>query len=155
MPKTPILPLGFAIRVETAEDAVMLLTDPRESKTLKPGTPVTIWRYSAGHLALGKSRGTITEVGYATAKFVISETETDARWPDDQDVILPRIPVFLALEGTFEPDPSRTLTEEMDQGFRRKAARHPEGEGQTDAPAAKSEGRIYQLNPNRRNGASP
>ena len=141
MPETPILPLGFAIRA-TAEGVVMLLTDPRESKTLKPGTPVTIWRYSAGHLALGKARGIITEVGYATARFAVSETETDARWPEDQDVILPRIPVFLGMKGTFEPDPSRTLTEAMAQGFRRREARHPEGAKQSENPA----------NSNRQNG---
>ncbi len=147
MPNTPILPLGFTLQA-TTEAIVMLLTDPRESKTLKPGTPVTIWRYSAGNLALGKARGTITEVGYATAKFVISETETDPRWPEDQDVIRPRTPVFLAMEGTFEPDLSRTLTEETDRGLRRRAARQA-------ATAMQTDGQIDQENSNRNNGATP
>ena len=133
MPKAPILPLGFTIQA-THEATVMLLTDPRESNTLKPGTPVTAWRYSAGHLALGKAKGTIIEVGYATAKFVISDTETDPRWPEDQDVIRPKTPVFLAVEDTFEPDPSRILTDELAQGIRRRAARHEAVAKQPDNP---------------------
>ena len=35
--------------------ATFILTNPKESKTLEPGTPVTIWRYSRGLLDTGQN----------------------------------------------------------------------------------------------------
>ena len=40
-----ILPLGFIYR-KTEAGTVFLLTNPGESKNLRPDTPVTVWTYS-------------------------------------------------------------------------------------------------------------
>ena len=77
-----INPLGFIDR-PTQGGAVILLTNPEDSPCLRPGTPITVWRYSPEHLALGKLRARITQVGDTTATFATDETETDPRWPDE------------------------------------------------------------------------
>ena len=120
-----INPLGFIDR-PTQDGAVILLTNPEESLSLRPDTPITVWRYSPEHLALGKLRGRITTIGYTTATFVTDETETDPRWPDELPIIRAAAPVFLALEGTFEPDPSRKLTQERAEAMHRIAQRYAE-----------------------------
>ena len=76
-----INPLGFIDR-PTQDGAVILLTNPEESLSLRPGTPITVWRYSPEHLALGKLRGRITAIGYTTATFVTEETQKGPRWPN-------------------------------------------------------------------------
>ena len=104
---------------------MILPANPEESLSLRPGTPITVWRYSPEHLALGKLRGRITTIGYTTATFFTEETEKDPRWPDE-DLVRAAAPVFLALEGTFEPDPSRKLTREKAEAMRRIAQRYAE-----------------------------
>ena len=120
-----IMPLGFVDR-KTEAGTVFLLTNPRESKSLRPYTPVAVWTYSPAHLALGKVRGRITAVGYTTATFSAVETSLDTRWPQDQDVLRPKAPVFLAKEGSFEPDLSRMLTPEQAEEIQRLAGRYRE-----------------------------
>ena len=120
-----ILPLGFVYR-KTEAGTILLLTNPGEPQNLKPDTPVTVWTYSPEHLALGKVRGLITAVGYTTATFSSVETSLDARWPQDQDVLRPNAPVFLAQEGSFEPDLSRMLTPEQAGAIQKVAKRYRE-----------------------------
>ena len=120
-----INPLGFIDR-PTQDGAVILLTNPEDSLSLEPGTPVTVWRYSPEYLAIGKLRGQITEVGYTTATFVTVETRNDSRWAEDLPIIRPAAPVFLALGDSFEPDPDRKLTQEQAEAMRRIAQRYAE-----------------------------
>ena len=96
-----IMPMGF-IDWLTEDGAVIQLTNPGEPHSVRQGAPVTVApvtvrRYSPGHLALGKLRGRITQGGYTTAKFATSDTKTDPRWPGDEPVLRPAAPVFLAL----------------------------------------------------------
>ena len=37
----------------------------------------------------------------------------DDRWPEEEEVLRKRTPVYLALEDSFEPDPGRMLTQEQ------------------------------------------
>ena len=120
-----ILPLGFIER-PTGTGATFILTNPEDSLGLRLGTPVAVWRYSPEHLALGKLRGLITEVGYTTATFVTVETRNDSRWAEDLPIIRPAAPVFLALGDSFEPDPDRKLTQEQAEAMRRIAQRYAE-----------------------------
>ena len=120
-----INPLGFIDR-PTQDGAVILLTNPEDSLSLEPGTPVTVWRYSPEYLAIGKLRGQITKVGYTTATFTPIETLTDPRWPDNLPIIRPAAPVFLSLQESFEPDPDRKLTQEQAQALSRIAQRYAE-----------------------------
>ena len=130
-----IMPLGFIDRI-TEEGAVFQLTNPEDSGSLTSGTPVTVWRYSEDSLALGKLRGRISAVGYTTATFATVETMTDPRWPENENVLRAAAPVFLAREETFEPDPSRVVSQERAESFRRMARRYgelsnrPEGNGE-------------------------
>ena len=120
-----IMPLGFIDRI-TEEGAVFQLTNPEDSNSLTSGTPVTVWRYSEDSLALGKLRGRITTFGYTTATFTTVETMTDPRWPENEEVLRARAPVFLAREESFEPDPSRAVSQERAEALRRMARRYGE-----------------------------
>ena len=118
-----ILPLGF-IHQLTLDGAIIMLTNPRDSLSLRSGTPVTLWRYSQGLLALAKIRGRISAVGYVTATFTTVETQKDIRWPENLEVLRPKAPVYLALPDSFEPDTSRMLSQEEAEGMSGLAARY-------------------------------
>ena len=90
-----IIPLGFIHR-RTEAGAIIMLTNAEDSRTLKLETPVTLWRYSPGWLAVAKVRGKISAVGYVTATFEIVESQIDPKWPVDQEIIRPRVPVYVA-----------------------------------------------------------
>lgn len=123
MAESYIMPLGFIDRT-TGEGAIIQLTNPEDSKAIRAGTQVTVWRYSQEHLALGRLRGRITAVGYTTATFATVETDTDPRWPEGEDVLNPKAPVFLAQDESFEPDPSRAITPEKAEALQRIARRY-------------------------------
>ena len=125
MARPYINPLGFIDR-PTEDGAVILLTNPEDSLSLRLPTPITVWRYSPELLAIGKLRGSISTVGYTTATFTTIETLTDPRWPDDLPIIRTAAPVFLALGDSFEPDPDRKLTQEQAEAMRRIARRYAE-----------------------------
>ena len=118
-----LMPLGFIHR-RTEAGAVIMLTNPEDSRTLRLGTPVTLWRYNPGRLAVAKVRGRISAVGYVTATFETVESLIDSRWPVDQEIIRPRVPVYLAQNESFEPDLSRMITPEQAEDLRRLAERH-------------------------------
>ena len=120
-----IMPLGFIDRT-TNEGTAFLLTNPADSLGIKLGTPVTVWRYLQEHLALAKLRGNITAVGYTTATFTTSDYSTDPRWPDEEPILAPTSPVFLALEESYDPDPARKITPEKAEAFQRYAKRYAE-----------------------------
>ena len=107
-----IMPLGFIDRT-TGEGTIFLLTNPEDSLELKLGAPVTVWRYSPEQLALAKIRGLITAVRYVTAIFRTVESVIDPRWPEEEEILREKTPVYLALEDRFEPDPRRMLTQEQ------------------------------------------
>ena len=120
-----IMPLGF-IDQPTETGATFILTNPEDSLGLRPGTPVTVWRYSPELLAVAKLQGMVSEVGYTTATFTTTQTQTDPRWPDNLPIIRPAAPVFLALADSFEPDPERKLTQEQAESMRQIAQRYAE-----------------------------
>ena len=110
MARPYILPLGFIDRA-AENGTVFHLANPDDARTIGPGTPVTVWRYSPEHLALAKLYGKVTDVGYTTATFITAQTETDPRWPGGVPIIRKNTPVYLALDNSFEPDQSRMLTQ--------------------------------------------
>ena len=112
MARPYIMPLGF-IDQATGNGAIFLLNSPKESAELKPGTPVAVWRYSPEQLALAKIRGLVSAVGYVTATFRTVESVIDARWPEEEETLREKTPVYLALEDSFEPDPGRMMTQEQ------------------------------------------
>ena len=120
-----IMPLGFIDRA-TDTGATFILTNPEDSLGLRIDTSVTVWRYSPEHLAIAKAKGLVTAVGYTTATFVKVDTLKAPRWPENEDILSRASPVFLALEGSFEPDPSRKVTAEKAEALRRIAARYAE-----------------------------
>ena len=130
MPRQYLNPLGF-IDKPTETGATFILTNAKESRDLKPGTPVTIWRYSRGLLALDRIRGEITRVGYTTAVFAITGREASPRWPENPGALMEKTPVYLALKDSFEPDMSRMLTLEQATEMARHAQQYAELTGQT------------------------
>ena len=118
-----IMPLGFIHR-RTESGGIIMLADPEDSRNIKMETPITLWQYSPGRLAAAKVRGTVSRVGYVTATFKIVESRIDPRWPVDQEIIRPGVPVYLAQPGSFEPDLSRMTTPEQAEELQRLARRH-------------------------------
>ena len=116
-----IMPLGFIDR-PTGDGAIIMLTNPQDS--LRTDTPITVWRYSPEQLALAKMRGRISAVGYVTATFRTVEFQIDPRWPEDEEILRERTPVYLALGATFEPDPGRMLTREQAETMQNAAAQY-------------------------------
>ena len=115
---TPYInPLGF-IDKRTPRGVRFLLTNPDDSRTLKVGTPVTISQLSNDGLVPAKIRGEIVAIGYLTATFTIEETLLDERWPQNEETIREKTPVYLAKENSFEPDASRMLTTEQVERLR-------------------------------------
>ena len=111
MTRSYINPLGFIEEI-TEHGTTFTLTSPEDSGQLQEGSPVTVWRYSQEHLALAKIRGTITSIGFTRATFTTTHSERDSRWPQNEDILKPRIPVYLALPGSYEPDGSRMLSQQ-------------------------------------------
>lgn len=120
-----IMPLGFVDR-PTETGATFILTNPDDSLSLNINTPITVWRYSPEHLAIGRLRGRIAAVGYTTAAFNAVDSSNDPRWPDDLPIIRFAAPVFLALADSFDPDPERKLTPNQAEAMRRLALRYAE-----------------------------
>ncbi len=126
-----IMPLGFVDR-PTDTGATFILTNPEDSLCLNTNTPITVWRYSPEHLAIGRLRGHVKAIGYTTAAFTTVEHSNDPRWPEDLPIVRPAAPVFLALEGSFEPDPERKLTPDQAEAMRRLALRYADLTGTND-----------------------
>ena len=114
-----INPLGFIDRI-TEDGATFTLTKPGDYATVRPKTPVTVWRYSPERLAIAKVRGHVTAVGYYAARFTVSEYQADPRWPEGENPLRTKAPVYLGLPGFFEPDPSRMLSQEGVDSLRRE-----------------------------------
>lgn len=115
---TPYInPLGFIDR-RTQRGVRFLLTDPGDARTLKSGTPVTVTQPSSEGKSLARMRGKIVAVGYVTATFTIVETVLDPGWPQSEETVREKTPVYLARENSFERDPSRMLTPEQAERIR-------------------------------------
>ena len=123
-------PLGFIDRL-TETGATIILTNSKDSKHLEPGTPVTVWRYSRGVLALDRIRGEISRVGHTTASFIVAARETGPRWPQGQETLRQKTPVYLALKDSFEPDVSRMLSPEQAAEIARRAQMYTQVTGRT------------------------
>ena len=122
MTKKRILPLGFIDRA-TDDGAIIMLTKPSESHTIRPETPVTLQARSAGEpRATARARGLITSVGYVTATFKTIQTRMNTKWPRDEEVLRRGTPVYQALPGSFVPDPARTLSDEQAEDLKKLAA---------------------------------
>ena len=106
-----IMPLGF-IDSPTETGATFILSNPEDSRNLKTETPITVWRYSPEQLVIARLRGYVSAIGYSTATFTTIETQSDPRWPEDQEILHPATPVYLALPDSFDPNPSRMLSQE-------------------------------------------
>ena len=133
-----IMPLGFIDR-PNVNGATFILTNAGESADLRAGTPVTVWRYSPERLAIARVRGTISAVGHTTATFTISGSQIDPRWPEEEDILQPKTPVYLALPDSYEPDPSRMLSQREADAIRRASIRHGEP-GRATTPEASDPG---------------
>ena len=123
-------PLGFIDRL-TETGATIILTNSKDSKDLEPGTPVTVWRYSRGLLALDRIRGEISRVGHTTASFIVAARETGPRGPQGQETLRQKTPVYLALKDSFEPDVSRMLSPEQAAEIARRAQMYTQVTGRT------------------------
>ena len=124
MAENRILPLGFIDRI-TEDGAIIMLTRPSESHTLRPGTPVTLRSRSRRKpTATARARGLITDVGHVTAAFRTVETREDIEWPEGEQVLRLGTPVYQALADGYEHDPARAISPEESESLARLAAKY-------------------------------
>ena len=62
----------------------------------------------------------------------------DPRWPENEELIREKTPVYLALEESFEPDPSRMLTQKqadtmqsISSEYRKLRSGHPRNDAES------------------------
>ena len=125
MTRPYINPLGF-ISSPNSSGATITLTNPKDSKDLEPGTPVTVHRQTQDHPDLHRTQGKITRIGYTTAIFAITRQDPCPDSHHPEDILTERTPVYLALKDSFEPDPSRMLTQEQADSIAKRAQRRAE-----------------------------
>lgn len=124
MAENRILPLGFIDRI-TEDGAIIMLTRPSDSRTLLPGTPVTLRARSRRKTgATARARGLITGVGNVTATFKTVEIREAVEWPEGEQVLRLGAPVYQALADGYEHDPVRAISPEESEGLARLAARY-------------------------------
>lgn len=100
------MPLGI-IEETTQDGAIFVMTRPGDGEHIEPGRHVTVWDMIPGTTTGARFRGTISEIGDTTGAFVITEEMIDEDWPRDKNPIARGNPVYLAIQGTWMPDPSR------------------------------------------------
>ena len=125
MTKKRILPLGFIDRA-TDDGAIIMLTEPSESHTIRPETPVTLQARSTGEpRATARARGLITRVGYVTATCKIIETRMTSKWPRGRGESCAGEPQSTRpWPGSFVTDPARTISQEKAEDLSRLATRY-------------------------------
>ena len=124
MAENRVLPLGFIDRI-TEDGAIIMLTRPSDSHTLRPGTPVTLRSRSRRKpTATARARGMITGVGHVTAAFRTVETREDVEWPEGEQVLRLGAPVYQSLADGYEHDPARTISPKESEGLARLAAKY-------------------------------
>ncbi len=113
-----IMPLGFIDKI-TDDGAIFTLTKPGHPDGVGQGAPVTVWTYSPECLAIARIRGQVTASGYSKARFIIDGSDIDPRWPEGEDLLRIQAPVYLAMPGSFDPNPARMTSGEEED------TRHP------------------------------
>ena len=101
------MPIGIVEDSETGR-ATFTMLRPEDKDQLKPGDSITI-RNRLPHLddITASFQGEITEVGHTIASLVITQTNIPPDWPPHLDPKGKGMPVYLAIPGTYMPDPRR------------------------------------------------
>lgn len=75
-----------------------------------PDADVTVWNQLEAGGPIAMFRGRITEVTGRSAAFRVLESQVPEDWPKRNEPMGMGNPVYLAIPGTFLPDPSRAAT---------------------------------------------
>ncbi len=106
-------PIGIILQ-PTQGGAIFELRTPEDQEDAKPDSHVTVWNYHHQTCALARFRGLITEAGEKTASFIVTESQVDPTWPEHIEPMGAGNPVYLAQEGSFNPDMSRLCRDERE-----------------------------------------
>ena len=86
-----------------------------------------------GALGAAPDPGRDNQSGYTTAVFAIIDREACDRWPQGEETLGDKMPVYLALKDSFDPDISRMLSPEQAAGMVKLARRYSELTGRIPA----------------------
>ena len=104
-----ILPIGIIKESAEARTTIKLIPPHPSAGKLQP--QATILTRDSGAGAHAKATVRVVDIQGNMADLEVLELETEARWPEGADPLRVGQPVYLALPGTFEPDPHAQGTE--------------------------------------------
>ena len=108
-----ILPIGTIMKSTKAGTTIKLIPPHPSTGKLQPQATILI--RNSGSSTHAKATVRVVEIQGNLALFDIMETEPE--WPEGADPLEVGQPVYLALPGTFEPDPEPQGTVEEIQAF--------------------------------------
>ena len=120
-----ILPIGIIKESTGARTTIGLIPPHPSADKLQP--QMNILTRDSGTGAHAKAVVRVVETQGNLARFEILELETEPEWPEGADPLATGKPVYLAMPGTFEPDPHAQGTDAEIQAHLEKT--HRQGHG--------------------------
>ena len=122
-----IMPIGIIKKSTGAGTTIRLIPPNPSADKLQPQMNILTRDSETGAHARAAVR--VVEIQGNVARFDILELETEPAWPEGMDPLATRLPVYLGLPCSFEPDPEPQGTEEEIQAFLEKTHRQKAWEG--------------------------
>ena len=116
-----ILPIGTIMKSTKAGTTIKLIPPHPSAGKLQP--QATILTRNSGSSAHARAVVRVVDIQGNLARFDILELETEPEWPEGADPIEVGQPVYLAMEGSFKPDPEPQGTEAEIQAFLKESYR--------------------------------
>ena len=110
-----IIPIGTVKESTKAGTTILLIPPHSSADELQPQATLLTRNYGTGAHARATVR--VLEIQGNAARLNIMELETELAWPEGADPLATGLPVYLAMPGTFEPDPEPQGTVEEIQAY--------------------------------------
>ena len=98
------------IEQHEGKNVIFVLAPPGEHGRVAPDSHVTVWNQVGANGPLAMFQGRITEISGNTGAFTVTQKTVPQAWPEKVDPLGEGNPVYLAVPGTYLPDPGRTAT---------------------------------------------
>ena len=105
------LPIGTIKKSTKAKTTIKLIPPHPSADKLQPQATILTRDSGTGAGAHARATVRVVEIQGNVAHLEVLKLETEARWPEGADPLATGLPVYLAMPGTFEPDPEPQGTE--------------------------------------------